>query len=86
MKSILLSIAALCVGTAALAAPLPVLLHPPVVAPSEPTVITPGLEFMGASRISTVEFCATVTGVKDWRNMMTDYEFEAMEDCYNEHT
>jgi len=86
MKSILLSIAALCVGTAALAAPLPVLPPPPVVAPSEPTVITPGLEFMGASRISTVEFCATVTGVKDWRNMMTDYEFEAMEDCYNEHT
>lgn len=86
MKSTLFALAACAAALPALAAPLPVLPPPPVVAPAEPTVITPGLEFMGASRISTVEHCATVTGVKDWRNMMTDYEFEAMEDCYNEHT
>jgi len=86
MKSTLLALCSLMAGTITTAAPIPMLPPPPIVAPPEPTVITPGLEFMGESRLSTVEFCATIYGVKDWRKMMTDSEFEAMEDCYNEHT
>ena len=57
-----------------------------IVSPEEPMVVTPGLQYLGPSRISTVEFCADSTGVKDWRNMITDEEFAAMEECFLENT
>jgi hypothetical protein len=56
-----------------------------IVNPTEQMVITPGLEHMGASRISTVRWCEKVTGVADYRNLVTDYELESMEACYDEH-
>ncbi len=56
-----------------------------VVAPSEPTVTVPGLEFLGESRISTVQHCAALTHT-DWRNLITDSDFENMELCLIEHT
>ena len=75
---------ALAVGAAALpalATPVP---HP-VVAPAEPTVVVPGLESLGESRISTVQFCSAITHT-DWRNLITDSDFENMEFCLIEHT
>jgi hypothetical protein len=56
-----------------------------VVAPSEPTVVVPGLESLGESRISTVQHCAAITHT-NWRNLITDSDFENMEFCLREHT
>ena len=56
-----------------------------IVSPSEKMVIVPGLEFVGASRISTVEFCAAQTNT-NWRNLLTDSDFESMEKCLIEMT
>jgi len=57
----------------------------PVVAPSEPMVSVPGLEFLGESRISTVRHCAAITHT-DWRNLQTDSDFENMESCLQDFT
>ena len=81
MKTILTAIAAtLFAAVPANATPERVIVNP-----TEPMVITPGLEYMGASRISTVRWCEEVTGVADYRNLVTDYELESMEACYAEH-
>ena len=55
-----------------------------VVNPDEEMVYVEGLA-MGASRISTVEFCQETNGIKDWKNLMTDEEFELMEGCLLDH-
>jgi hypothetical protein len=55
------------------------------VAPHEQTVTVPGLEFLGASRISSVQFCSAITHT-DWRNLQTDSDYENMESCLIEHT
>lgn len=52
-----------------------------VTAPDELMVKVPGLEWIGYSRISTVEFCQETNDVKDWANLITDDEFELMEGC-----
>lgn len=52
-----------------------------VIAPDELMVITPGLEYLGYSRISTVEFCQETNDVNDWMNLITDAELELMEGC-----
>ena len=57
-----------------------------IVNPSEPMVLVPSLEFLGYSRISTVEFCAEVENINDWTNLMTDEELFGMEACLIEHT
>ena len=57
-----------------------------IVNPSEPMVLVPSLEFLGYSRISTVEHCAELENVADWKNMMTDEELYGMEACLIEHT
>jgi hypothetical protein len=57
-----------------------------VINPSEPMVLLPGLEFLGYSRLSTVEHCEALTGVADYSNLVTDYELESMEACLVEHT
>jgi hypothetical protein len=49
-------------------------------------VLVPNLEYLGYSRITTVEHCAEVVEVKDWTNLMTDAEFEGMEGCLEDHT
>jgi hypothetical protein len=57
-----------------------------IVNPAEPMVLVPGLEFLGYSRISTVEWCAEIEGVKDYSNLITDEELYSMEACLIEHT
>jgi len=57
-----------------------------IVNPGELMVVVPGLEFLGYSRISTVEFCAKQVGVDDYRDLQTDSEFEGMHACLVEMT
>jgi len=57
-----------------------------VVNPNEPMVVVPGLEFLGASRISTVEHCSELEGVEDWQNVITDEQLLNLEACLIEHT
>ncbi len=57
-----------------------------IVNPSEPMVLVPNLEFLGYSRISTVEHCAELENINDWTNLMTDEELYGMEACLIEHT
>jgi hypothetical protein len=83
-KQLLLALAGLALpltSALSLATPVP---HP-VVAPAEPTVVVPGLESLGESRISTVQHCAAITHT-NWRNLITDSDFENMELCLTEHT
>jgi hypothetical protein len=57
-----------------------------VINPNEAMVLVPGIEFVGPSRISTVNFCAKQVGVDDYRDLQTDSEFEGMEACLIEMT
>jgi hypothetical protein len=57
-----------------------------IVEPNEPMVLVPNLEFLGYSRISTVEHCAELEHINDWTNLMTDEELFGMEACLIEHT
>lgn len=77
MKTTLLALATLAIGNAALALPLP---PRPVVAYEEMMVLTPGLEFLGYSRITTVEACEGETKT-DHTALLTDSEFENFERC-----
>ena len=81
MKIQLFALAALAVGSAALAVPVR-----PVIAPGEAMVQVPGLERLGSSRTSSVRFCAKLTGVVDWRQLVTDSELEGMEGCLRDLT
>jgi hypothetical protein len=57
-----------------------------IVNPEEQMVVVPGLEKIGPSRISTVEFCQEIYGVQDWRQLTTDSELDGMWECLLEHT
>ena len=57
-----------------------------VVNPNEPMVVVPGLERLGPSRISTVQHCQQLEGTNDWRELITDSDFERMHICLQEHT
>jgi hypothetical protein len=57
-----------------------------IVNPNEPMVVIPELKFLGASRISTIEHCAELENIADWKNMITDEELYSMEACLIEHT
>lgn len=57
-----------------------------IINPDETMVVVPGLEFVGPSRLSTVEFCAEIEGLGDYRQLITDHDFEAMHACLVEHT
>ena len=83
MRTTLRAIATLAIGNVALAIPVPAR---PIVNPTEKMVIVPGLEFLGASRISSVRHCVTSTGVRDWRNLLTDSELESMHRCLSDLT
>ena len=78
MKFSLFALATLVMGNVALAIPIP---SHTVIHPHERMVVVPGLEYMGASRISSVRHCVTSTGVRDWRNLITDTELESMHNC-----
>lgn len=56
-----------------------------IVNPNEPMVVIPELQFLGASRISTIEHCADLEYITDWKNMITDEELFGMEACLIEH-
>jgi hypothetical protein len=49
-------------------------------------ILVPGLEELGYSRISTVEFCAELENINDYTNLITDEELYSMEGCLIEHT
>jgi len=83
MKFSLFAIATLAIGNVALAIPVP---SPTVTHPHERMVVVPGLEFLGASRISSVRHCVTSTGVRDWRNLITDGDLQNMESCLRDLT
>ena len=57
-----------------------------VVNPGEPMVVVPGLEWLGKSRLSTVTFCAKDTGSGNWKQLVTDLQFDRMEACLIEMT
>jgi hypothetical protein len=57
-----------------------------IVNPNEIMILVPGLEFLGYSRISTVEFCAEIENISDYTNLITDEELYSMEACLIEHT
>jgi hypothetical protein len=57
-----------------------------VINPNEQMVVVPGLEKIGPSRLSTVEFCTSVYNVQDWRQLTTDSELDGMWECLLEHT
>ena len=78
MKFSLFALATLVMGNVALAIPVP---SRTVIHPHERMVVVPGLEYMGASRISSVRHCVTSTGVRDWRNLITDSDLESMHNC-----
>jgi hypothetical protein len=62
------------------------LLSRTVVNPGEQMVTVPGLEHLGPSRVSSVRFCSHQLKVGDWRQLMTDSEFEGMEACLQDLT
>ena len=57
-----------------------------IVAYDELMVEVPGLEFLGYSRISTVEFCSEINQIADWTELTTDEDLLNMEGCLIEHT
>jgi len=83
MRTTLFAIATLIMGNVALAIPVP---PHPVVNPTEPMVTVPGLEFLDASRISSVRHCVTQTGATDYRNLITDGDLHSMESCLRDLT
>jgi hypothetical protein len=83
MKTTLFALATLAVGTMALGIPVPAR---PIVNPAEPMVTVPGLEYMGASRVSSVHYCMNRTGATDWRNLITDGDLESMYRCLSDLT
>jgi hypothetical protein len=80
-KAILTALAGLALGGVALATPVP---HP-VVAPHEQTVLVPGLESLGESRISTVRHCAALTNT-NWQKLITDSDYENIKSCLQDFT
>jgi len=80
MIKLLASLAALGLTLPASATPVRL-----VVNPYEPMVTVPGLENLGPSRVSTVEFCSEIEGL-NWKNLQTDSDFDLMEACLIEHT
>lgn len=81
MKTILTAIAA-AVFTAVPASASP---ERVIVNPSEIMILVPGLEFLGYSRESTVLHCSEIVGT-DYTDLITDSDFELMQDCLIEHT
>lgn len=62
----------------------PAFATPNLVKPFEPMVIIQGMEYLGASRFSTVSYCLQQSRAQD--SLITDDELEAMEKCMHEHS
>jgi hypothetical protein len=56
-----------------------------IVNPNEPMIVLPAFEELGASRLSTIEWCSKVVG-KTYDELITDSDFEGYEACLIEHT
>jgi hypothetical protein len=56
-----------------------------VVNPDEPMIVLPAFPELGASRLSTVEWCSEVVG-KTYDQLITDSDFASYESCMREHT
>jgi hypothetical protein len=56
-----------------------------VIDPTEPMVLLPAFPELGASRLSTVEWCSEVVG-KTYDQLITDSDFAGYESCMREHT
>jgi hypothetical protein len=56
-----------------------------VVNPDEPMIVLPAFAELGASRLSTVEFCSEVVG-KTYDQLITDSDFASYESCLKEMT
>ena len=56
-----------------------------VVAPNEPMVVLPAFQYLGASRLSTIEMCSGVVG-KTYDNLLTDSDFHNYAVCLSENT
>jgi hypothetical protein len=82
MKTILAILASLALATPAGATPT----QRDIVAYDEMMVLVPNLEYLGYSRLSTVEHCAEIEKINDYTNLMTDNDLERMEFCLIEHT
>lgn len=57
-----------------------------IVNPDEVMVVVPGLENLGPSRLSTVQWCQKIEGTNNWQSLITDADFDLMEACLIEHT
>jgi len=56
-----------------------------IVNPEEPMIVLPAFKNLGASRLSTIEWCSEVVG-KTYDELVTDSDFEGYEACLIEHT
>lgn len=56
-----------------------------IVEPNEPMIVLPAFKNLGASRLSTIEWCSEVVG-KTYDELITDSDFEGYEACLIEHT
>ncbi len=56
-----------------------------IVNPEEPMIVLPAFKNLGASRLSTIEWCSEVVG-KTYDELITDSDFEDYEACLIEHT
>jgi hypothetical protein len=70
----------------ALATALPAAATPfEIINPNEPMVVLPAFKELGASRLSTIEWCSEVVG-KTYDELITDSDFEGYSACLVEHT
>ena len=56
-----------------------------VVNPNEPMIVLPAFAELGASRLSTIEFCSEMVG-KTYDQLITDSDFAGYELCLREQT
>ncbi len=56
-----------------------------IVNPDEPMVVLPAFQELGASRLSTIEWCSEVVG-KTYDKLITDSDFEGYGECLKEHS
>jgi len=56
-----------------------------IINPDEPMIVLPAFKNLGASRLSTIEWCSEVVG-KTYDELTTDSDFEGYEACLEEHT
>jgi hypothetical protein len=56
-----------------------------IINPDEPMIVLPAFKELGASRLSTIEWCSEVVG-KTYDELITDSDFQGYEACLIEHT